>query len=153
MVRRKTYRMSIPVVIIGYIFLVPSVLGMLFGILMLVSSFGAGASAASEVDKSVRAELVANSIPAPVIEKIMANKPIDHAMLVQFTPQQQEAIKSSSTQQAAGKVGAGVGTAAAMGFSVILIVMFFVGGLVGWLLVMKKKILQCDHCSAVVAAS
>jgi len=28
----------------------------------------------------------------------------------------------------------------------------FVGGIFGWLLVMKKDILQCSRCSAVVAA-
>jgi hypothetical protein len=30
---------------------------------------------------------------------------------------------------------------------------FLVGGLLGWLLVMKKQILQCNRCGAVVAAS
>lgn len=29
----------------------------------------------------------------------------------------------------------------------------FVGGLLGWLLVMKKRVLQCDYCGAVVNAS
>jgi hypothetical protein len=29
----------------------------------------------------------------------------------------------------------------------------FVGGLLGWLLIMKKKVLICPHCSAVVPAS
>ena len=29
----------------------------------------------------------------------------------------------------------------------------FVGGLLGWLLIMKKKVLICAHCSAVVPAS
>jgi hypothetical protein len=30
---------------------------------------------------------------------------------------------------------------------------FFVSGLLGWLLVMKKRVLQCDVCGAVVNAS
>jgi hypothetical protein len=30
---------------------------------------------------------------------------------------------------------------------------FLVGGLLGWLLIMKKDILQCGHCGAVIAAS
>jgi hypothetical protein len=29
----------------------------------------------------------------------------------------------------------------------------FIGGLFGWLLVMKKEVLQCDHCGATIAAS
>ena len=36
MIKRKRFRMSGPVVAIGFILLIPSVLGMLFGILMLV---------------------------------------------------------------------------------------------------------------------
>lgn len=30
---------------------------------------------------------------------------------------------------------------------------FFVSGLLGWLLVMKKRVLQCDVCGAIVSAS
>ena len=32
-------------------------------------------------------------------------------------------------------------------------VAFFVSGLLGWLLLMKKRVLQCDVCGAVVNAS
>jgi len=34
-----------------------------------------------------------------------------------------------------------------------LTVIFLIGGLLGWLLVMKKKVLICTNCSAVVPAS
>ena len=46
---------------------------------------------------------------------------------------------------------------AAQGFIETLYIMvgagFLVAGLLGWLLVMKKQILRCTHCQAVVAAS
>jgi hypothetical protein len=38
-------------------------------------------------------------------------------------------------------------------FSILWGIAFFVGGLLGWLLVMKKRVLQCDVCGAVVSAS
>lgn len=38
------------------------------------------------------------------------------------------------------------------GISVFLGMMSFVGGLLGWLLVMKKKVLQCTKCGVTVAA-
>jgi len=37
--------------------------------------------------------------------------------------------------------------------AIIMGVTSFVGGLLGWLLVMKKRILQCTFCGAVVNAS
>jgi hypothetical protein len=38
-------------------------------------------------------------------------------------------------------------------FSVVMGISSFVGGLLGWLLVMRKRVLQCDVCGAVVNAS
>jgi len=44
-------------------------------------------------------------------------------------------------------------TSMVSGFLILLAIASFVGGLLGWLLIMKKKILSCSHCSAVVPAS
>jgi len=88
--------MSGPAVVIGYIFLVPSVLGMLFSALMFLVSL----SAAGGDDKG----------------------------------------------------GAGVAVIGG-GFAIFTGLVCFIGGLVGWLLVMKKRVLQCSVCSAVVNAS
>ncbi len=41
----------------------------------------------------------------------------------------------------------------ASGILVFFALAAFVGGLLGWLLIMKKKVLICTHCSAVVPAS
>ena len=81
---KTKYRMSVPVILIGYIFLIPSVLGMFVGGVTLFS--------------------------------------------------------------------AGADSAAACGISVFVIVASFVAGLFGWLLTMKKKVLQCSNCGAVVNA-
>jgi hypothetical protein len=45
------------------------------------------------------------------------------------------------------------GSAFAGGILIVVAVVAFVGGLLGWLLIMKKKVLVCTHCSAVVPAS
>jgi hypothetical protein len=37
-------------------------------------------------------------------------------------------------------------------FAIVLGIVSFVGGLLGWLLVMKKRVLQCSVCSATVSA-
>jgi hypothetical protein len=38
-------------------------------------------------------------------------------------------------------------------FTIFWGIAFFVGGLFGWLLVMKKRVLQCSICGATVSAS
>jgi hypothetical protein len=97
LVRKKVYRMSGPVVAIGFILLIPSVIGIIISGVMLFGVVSAGGNA------------------------------------------------SDTASQAA--VGIGVGVAAFFGIA------SFVGGLVGWLLVMKKRVLQCSFCGAVVNAS
>jgi hypothetical protein len=39
------------------------------------------------------------------------------------------------------------------GFAIALGIAFFVSGLLGWLLVMRKRVLQCSACGAVINAS
>src|SRR5262249_42160733 len=86
----KKYRMSTPVVVIGYIILAPSVLFVIACLVTMIrisgSSYADGASMAS-------------------------------------------------------------------GIVFLFALAGFVSGLVGWLLIMKKKVLCCKHCSAVVPAS
>jgi len=45
-----------------------------------------------------------------------------------------------------------MGFMAAGGFSLGVIIISLIGGLLGFLLTMRKNILQCDYCGAVVAA-
>lgn len=88
--------MSGVVVVIGYILLIPSILGTLLSAFALIVSLTASASVGKDV----------------------------------------------------GPAGAIVG-----GIFIMFGVASLVGGLLGWLLVMKKDILKCSHCGAVVAAS
>lgn len=94
---KKVFRMSGPVVAIGFILLIPSVLGMAVCGLASLGLLSVG-------------------------------------------------VAQSSRDVAAGAVW--LSTVSAFGF-----VAFFVGGLLGWLLVMRKRVLQCSVCGAVVNAS
>jgi hypothetical protein len=93
--RRNVHRMSGPAVVIGYIFLVPSLFGIAFSILMFVLMIAS-----------------AGRTQAP---------------------------------DGAAILGSGI--------FVVTGLIAFVGGLVGWLLVMKKNVLQCSNCQAVVNAA
>jgi hypothetical protein len=87
--------MSTPVVVIGYIFLIPSIIGIAISSLLFFAAISA------------------------------------HG----------------------GKLDAGQGSALVSGFAIFCGVSSFVGGLFGWLLIMKKRVLQCSACGAVINAS
>jgi hypothetical protein len=98
LLRKAPFRMSVPVVVIGYIILIPSVIG-------IVSSLVFG------------------------------------ALLI---------LMSASAQTSRSAVLFGTLSG---GFAMAFAVASFVGGLIGWLLVMRKHTLQCSTCGATIAAS
>ena len=152
LVRRKTFRMSGPVVVIGFILLIPSVLGMLFGILTLVG-IGMAQSEAPSMDPKTRTRLEAQQVPEPVITQVAASKPIDEAQFTALTPQQRTAVRDAQSSVSAGKVRWRSAGVVAGGLFIFVIVVSFVGGLLGWLLIMRKRVLQCARCGVVVPAS
>jgi len=66
---------------------------------------------------------------------------------------QKGAVDKAVSSVTAVQTAAGAATVIGGGIGIFLAVIFFIGGLLGWLLVMKKKVLICTHCSAVVPAS
>ncbi len=153
LVKRKKYRMSVPVVLIGYILLVPCVIGMLFGVMLLFASGSAGTAVSSAADKETRRLLEAQAIPESIIQKVVSFKPITTGDRSTLSASQKSLVDEATLTLSAGKIGAGAGAVIGGGLSIFLIISCFVGGLLGWLLVMKKQVLQCNQCSATVAAS
>jgi hypothetical protein len=58
----------------------------------------------------------------------------------------------AEAQQDFAKSGAS-GVSGIVWITVAVGIACFVGGLLGWLLVMRKRVLQCSYCSAVINAS
>jgi UPF0716 family protein affecting phage T7 exclusion len=150
--KKKKFRMSGPVVVIGFLLLIPSVIGMLLGALLL---FATG-SAATQVGSGMKTEAKQNLIAAGLAESI-AEKAVSHTLTdadkSNLTAEQIKAIEDADFSLKAQTVGAGAGTAIGGGIALFFMVCSFVGGLLGWILIMRKKVLQCAHCEAVVAAS
>ena len=145
--------MSGPAVVIGYLLLIPSILGMLIGGLGLFASGATAGSSGSAIDSAARKRLTEAGVSAPVIERVLSGTYVSPSSLEGVSSQQQMVISDTQLSVSAGKLGAGAGSFIAGGLSIGIIVMSFIGGLLGWLLVMKKWVLQCNRCSAAVAAS
>jgi hypothetical protein len=62
-------------------------------------------------------------------------------------------INSAEKQEPERTAAPGLISMLGGGLAIVLGVAFFVAGLLGWLLVMKKRVLQCSVCGAVINAS
>jgi hypothetical protein len=61
------------------------------------------------------------------------------------------AVQHAQSMRSAGNFGAGAGTAIGFGMGLFLLIGSFVGGLIGWILTMKKTVLLCSNCKGVHA--
>jgi hypothetical protein len=196
---KKVFHMSGPVVAIGYILLIPSILGIVFSAIMLVginsmpghlprtetSEFGrpvqntfdgefrkscarsvrqknseTGYEASQQqIEQYCECALSAYKETSSETEAAQTclQRSRDGALQKQSTDDVDAfysdvaatppASTTSDDLVATGVRFAGSGIAIAMGIA------SFVGGLLGWLLVMRKRVLKCNVCGAVVNAS
>ncbi len=188
---KKVFRLSGPAVAIGYILLIPSVLGIAFCALMLIAvnvgtiTLESGRPLQSTFDARFRRNCAsgfrssyfqASGLPA---SQTMVEGVCECALgTYKETGSEKMSIETCAQRAldgALGQVGPGVNALYSGsvphvndkgpgrflllldGFTswsfIALGIVFFVGGLLGWLLVMKKRVLQCDICGAVVNAS
>lgn len=145
--------MSGVVVLIGYIILIPSILGILGGGFMCVAA-GAGTTGSIVlIESEARTDLLAAGIPEDLANKVIEMEPVTEADRASLSAEQLQVVDQVNIDVVAGTAGAGLGGALAGGASFFLMVSSLVGGLLGWLLVMKKKVLQCVACGATTSAS
>jgi DNA-directed RNA polymerase subunit RPC12/RpoP len=153
LVRLTKFRMSTPVVVIGFVLLIPSVLGMLFGVLMLFVTGVASKQTSASSESKIRAQLVAQNVPDAIVNEVVSGRPVSPNELASLRSQQQSAVHEAESSRLGQTIGGGAATVVAGGFSIFVIIASFVGGLLGWLLIMRKRVLQCARCGAVVPAS
>ncbi len=194
---KTVFRMSGPVVAIGFILLVPSILGVAFSALTLLgfnavltgvesgtnASESIGRPVQSDDDASYRNSCVASLrqktqeagyyISQQVTEQycectlskfketgsmtIASNTCADQlteGTLEPLSPNVDAFYSNDTPRRASVAPTANLGVRVfGSGFIIAIGIASFVGGLLGWLLVMRKRVLQCDVCGAVVNAS
>jgi hypothetical protein len=147
--------MSGPAVVIGFILLVPSILGILFAGLTFIGTLVGSSQVPTAEQKiqTIKSGLTLQSIPTAVVEDVATGNYIAESRLTGLNTHQRSAIRKAEIEVSAAKFGTGAATACGVGLSFIIGLGSFVGGLLGWLLIMRKTVLQCFRCGAVVAAS
>jgi hypothetical protein len=173
--------MSGPVVAIGFILLIPSILGILFSAFMFlgVNARTGDESAAStrESSRPVQSDFDANFRRSCAKSVKQKNQEVGYYASQQLIEQYcecalsafKETASETTLEQPSQEVdafysgetshrtpdgdGENLFRVLGSGFAVALGIASFVGGLLGWLLVMRKSVLQCNVCGAVINAS
>jgi hypothetical protein len=84
---------------------------------------------------------------------VVSGKPVSDDQLVPLTSEQRAAVHTAESSRLGQKIGGGAFTAIFGGLFVFIIIASFIGGLLDWLLIMRKRVLQCARCGAIVPAS
>lgn len=153
LVRRKRYRMSGIVVFLGYVLLIPSMLGVFVGLVTLTATGKTTTTTMTDTRESVRTDLQGAAVPEAVITEVTAGRTPAASTVAVLPQRQRDAVSMAQARMTGATAGAGIGFALAGGVALAIIVTSLLAGLLGWLLTMKKQILQCTNCQAVVAAS
>ena len=154
----RVYRMSTPVVVIGYILLVPSILGIIASfaitVLLIVGTASGATGSAFLATQENREMLERAGVPKTTVDTVLAGKLLSKEQLQALTPKQNEAI-STVYQTPGGYLSAGVLCCGSLGVAggISSMITSFVGGLIGWLLVMKQTVLRCQRCGVSLPAS
>jgi hypothetical protein len=148
--------MSGPAVVIGFILLVPSILGVLFSAGMLLFVTVEGGDSALQTRNAAITEMRQHDVPERIIGQVVDNPEMDISQFIQDDDMNMASyswLKDADLKLLSSNRALGLGVVLGDGFLITLGIASFVGGLIGWLLVMRKRVLQCDLCGAVVNAS
>jgi hypothetical protein len=151
----KLRKFSGPVAAIGYIFLIPSVLGMLIGLIMLFATCSAAKRVGDETNTGYQTAIASidglNPTQVSSLKAVVMAPSSDSLQSMGLNADLIERVNSAWSIRSGGQAGAGIGAGLAGGFALFAIVGSFVGGLLGWLLTMKRKVLLCRLCNGVHA--
>jgi len=176
--------MSGPVVAIGFILLIPSILGIVFSGLMLI---GVNSIHPSQPYQSAEDAKFRKGCKDAFVEKQAQYTGVSQVSAPQFCEcalsvyketgsvdvkgagqtcaeqavngtlkepdQSVDVFYKDASSQSAEETGTNVARFIGSGFAVAVGIASFVGGLLGWLLVMRKRVLQCNLCGAAINAS
>ena len=128
---QRVYRLEGPAVTIGYVLLVPSILGILAAIAIGVGSWVASAGALStEATKGVRAERYAEDFPPDVADALLSGEEISEERLLELTEEQRAQVQAERLAGAMMATGeaAGAGCLGVMGTMMSLVIGVFSPG-------------------------
>ncbi len=147
LIKRRMYRLSGPIVLIGYLFLLSSVGAIVVGLLLLFYTGATSSEASESIKQEIRNKLTEADVPPSIVEDVLNRKRVSQDQVTGLSPKQMTAFFNARQSYR--------GTSVASNLMPLMALIYpaFGSGLLGLLLTMRKKVLLCPSCSAVVNAS
>jgi hypothetical protein len=157
--------MSTPVVVIGFLLLIPCVVGILlcatFSLLVASGATAGSITLPREERSAAISSMQRAQVPVSVINAVVSGNSteIDEWLNSDYggggPPPlfQQAVVKQAQSDLRVNTFGLGFLAVLSGGIAFIVAICCFIGGLLGWLLVMKKRVLQCSFCRCTISAS
>lgn len=153
LVRRRVYRLSGCVVALGWAILLSSGLGVLLGVLAVVAGAEAGAEAIGTTEAELELQLVAAGFEAESAQRIASGeRPTEHS-LAALAREDRRLVESVLARRAGSEAGAALGAGLAVSLGAWWIGSALLGVLLGLVLTMRRRVLECSRCGATIAAS
>ena len=156
LVGKSRFRMSMPAVVLGFIFLGLAALALLIGAVGFLATGKATADSVTSIESKTRARLRMAAVPEPVVVDVVdvvAGRAPSAAQLASLSGRQRAEVQDARTALMSSTLGSGGGALIAGGISFAFLMLGLVGGVIGGLLVMKKRVLECSACQASIAAA
>lgn len=149
---KKVRRFSRPLVVIGWLFLIPSFLGMGCGACGLVATKEVSMKAHREMNAAYERRLAhIDGLDAMQVREIVSMSSFDAAELKRrgLSTQQISQVKRAYDSHIARKAGAVLGGGLYGGAAMIFMVAGAAGSVFGWILVLRKKVIACAMCQGI----
>lgn len=151
--RKKVFRLGAPIGFLGAFLVYPAYL--LLAVLVIWSM--ASCSAISDEDPTLRSALADKmqeaGVPEGLANRAASGETISEPELANLTDEQREMVTTVPERMAIVDSSKVIAGGILAGLTVPLFALAFVLILVGWILRMRKRILQCSNCGAVTPAS
>lgn len=147
----KVYRRSPPVVAIGYLVLIPSLLGVLFCFGIVVASW-VGAYTEHGLSPTAVESLKKAGVPRELQKKLQGGHSISEKEIAGLNPDQKLEVLSANSAIIRSEAENGLFAMCGTSMALAAVIPFLLGGLIGWILVTKNPVLMCNCCRATISA-
>jgi hypothetical protein len=147
LVKARVRKMNGFLVVVGFLLFIPAVIGLLVGTFGALGS-GFVASQSKRPPEEIRAELKELKVPDATIDRVMNGEGELGEDLKGLNQEQQSAVLKARVAKFGKDAPAGIMVGSMVGVAVVSILV----GVVGFILIGKKWVLQCTECPAVLPA-
>ena len=149
---RKIFRLGGCVAALGFMTVLASLAAAGVALLGFLFTGAATVGSAQSLDEVMCQNLVDHGVPAPIASRVISGPPLTQKEREALTQDQRRRVEVMEQNRLQTRAATGVFALLGGGTSICLGSAGFIGLVLGFLLMLRKRVLQCGNCGAVVAA-